>query len=80
MGPWRNSLRARSFDRTYEGLKRASQKARGPVGAAFDRTYEGLKQDDGNLYGFEPGDAFDRTYEGLKRAPGACPGVSGAYF
>ena len=56
------------FDRTYEGLKRASVMlgVRG-TDPRFDRTYEGLKHGEGGVSVAQAGrHRFDRTYEGLK--------------
>ncbi len=57
-----------TFDRTYEGLKRAGAGREGVGAATFDRTYEGLKHSHHDVDTPPPRPAFDRTYEGLKRA------------
>ncbi len=56
---------ARSFDRTYEGLKHGSLRPPSGCGGSFDRTYEGLKPTR-LTSGSHPSASFDRTYEGLK--------------
>ena len=56
----------RSFDSTYEGLKRTAQLQLMVADACFDSTYEGLKRG-WSLQCHPKSICFDSTYEGLKR-------------
>ena len=60
-------VRSRSFDSTYEGLKRHDPEEGVAVAVRFDSTYEGLKPRNCSCRRSRS-PSFDSTYEGLKRA------------